>query len=376
MGGDGAQASQRPSPEQEPKKEQIKQAPLTLSYKIVFAPFSVSQMEKTYHDAPRDGKWHLKTNLIRKEGNTNNKHDELIFFDFSDLHFNAKKGLITDSVDDLLSYVDKAIERIKAYLKKRMMSSVAPGGDYSSEEGKVKISIAAYAPMMLFANALCDIFGYPRINTKNSSHEYQDFYNQLFNYKYEFDEFKNNGWTFQVDYVAMLDLMAVRYETVEEENRRKEQARLKKEAEERAARAKAKEESLSRSSKVIAGIGIFLGVVTTAALMVACPPAGVAIAVSVTMGAGTVAASATLHMAQAKYEEEYLGETNIAKHIGLVLLDAALIVPWGSVVKVLGGATKLGGSAIALHMVDSVGDVVDDMEYVGNLMYQATNFQD
>jgi hypothetical protein len=59
-----------------------------------------------------------------------------------------------------------------------------------------------------------------------------------------------------------------------------------------------------------------------------------------------------------------------------VLLDAALIVPWGSVVKVLGGATKLGGSAVALHMVDSVGDVVDDMEYVGNLMYQATNFQD
>lgn len=376
MGGDGAQANQRPSPEQEPKQEQLKKAPLTLSYKIVFAPFSVSQMEKTFHDVPRDGKWHLMTNLVRKEGSTNKKHDELIFFDFSDLHFNAKKGLLTDSVDELLSFVDKAIERIKAYLKKRMIISVAPSGDYSSEEGKVKLSIAAYEPLMLFANAMCDIFGHSRINTKNSSHAYQDFYNQLINYRYEFEEFKNNGWTFQVDYVAMLDLMAVRRETVEEENKRKELARQKKEAEERAARAKAEAESLSRSSKVIAGIGIFLGLVTTAALMVACPPAGVAVAVSVTMGAGTVAASATLHMAQAKYEEEYLGETNIAKHIGLVLLDAALIVPWGSVVKVLGGATKLGGSNVATYVVDSVGDVVDDMEYVGNLMYQSTNFQD
>ena len=318
----------------------------------------------------------MRSNLVRKEGSTNKKHDELIFFDFSDLHFNAKKGLLTDSVDDLLSYVDKAIEQIKAYLKKRMMSSVAPSGDYSSEEGTVKLSIAAYEPLMLYANALCDIFGYPRINTKNSSHAYQDFYNQLFNYKHEFDEFKNNGWKFQVDYVAMLDLMAVRQETVEEENKRKEQARQKKEAEERAARAKAKEESLSRSSNVITGIGIFLGVVTTVALMVACPPAGVAVAVSVTMGAGTVAASATLHMAKAKYEQEYYGETNIAKHIGLVLVDAALIVPWGSVVKVLGGATKLGGSSVALHMVNSVGDVVDDMEYIGNLMYQTANLGD
>lgn len=370
MGGDGAQASQRPSPEQEPKKEQLKKAPLTLSYKIVFAPFSVSQMEKSFHDVPRDGKWHLRSNLVRKEGSTNKKHDELIFFDFSDLHFNAKKGLLTDSVDDLLSYVDKAIEQIKAYLKKRMMSSVAPSGDYSSEEGTVKLSIAAYEPLMLYANALCDIFGYPRINTKNSSHAYQDFYNQLFNYKHEFDEFKNNGWKFQVDYVAMLDLMAVRQETVEEENKRKEEARRKE-------LAKAKAESLNRSSKVIAGVGIFLSVVTTAVLIVACPPAGVAVAVSVTMGAGTVAASATLHMAQAKYEEEYLGETNIAKHIGLVLVDAALIVPWGSVVKVLGGATKLGSSAVSLHRVNSVGDVVDDIEFVGGLMYQyANNFQE
>jgi len=373
MGGDGAQASQRPSPEQEPKQEQLKKAPLTLSYKIVFAPFSVSQMEKTFHDVPRDGKWHLMTNLVRKEGSTNKEHDELIFFDFSDLHFNANKDLLTDSVDELLSFVDKAIERIKAYLKKKMTISVAPSGDYSSEEGKVKLSIAAYEPLMLFANAMCDVFGHSRINTKNSSHAYQDFYNQLINYRYEFEEFKNNGWTFQVDYVAMLDLMAVRRETVEEENKRKELARQKKEA---AERAKAKAESLSSASKVITGVGIFLGVVTTVALMVACPPAGVAVAVSVTMGAGTVAASATLHMAQAKYEEEYLGETNIAKHVGSVLLDAALIVPWGSVVKVLGGATKLGGSKVAMYVVDSVGDVVDDMEYVGNLMYQSTNFQD
>ena len=370
MGGDGAQASQRPSPEQEPKKEQLKKAPLTLSYKIVFASCSVSQMEKSFHDVPHDGKWHMKTNLVRKEGNTNNKYDELIFFDFSDLHFDAKKNLVTDSVDNLLSYVDKAIERIKAYLKKKMMISVAPGGDYSSEEGKVKLSIAAYEPLMLFANALCDIFGHSRINTKNSSHAYQDFYNQLINYRYELEEFKNNGWTFQVDYVAMLDLMAVHYDTVEEENRRKEETRRKE-------LARAKGESLNRSSKVIAGVGIFLSVVTTAVLIVACPPAGVAVAVSVTMGAGTVAASATLHMAQAKYEEEYLGETNIAKHIGLVLVDAALIVPWGSAVRVLSGATKLGGSAVKLHRVNRVGDVVDDIEFVGGLMYQyANNFQE
>lgn len=346
-------------------------------FHIIFAPFSATDMKLSMTEIPRDGEWHLMSNLLYHEGNSSQDADTIIYFNLCDLYYNPEKCKLTEKTEHLLEHIDCIIEEIKIFLDQKINKSVEQDTDRSSTQGIVRVSLAAYSPFELFVNALCDIFGSPRINTKWASYKYTDFYNQVStNLKHKLDKYTKNGWSFKIDYVGFLEATVVRRETEAEEKHRKELIRQKQEAEARAAKAKAEAESLDRASMVITGVGLFLTVVTTVALAVACPPLGAAIAVSAVMGAGTVAASATLHVAQAKYEKEYLGETNVAKHVGLVLLDLALIFPWGSVGKAikLSNAGKLGVFMFEGAKEEMmVATVIDLMVTKNAVLYNAIN---
>lgn len=367
-----ATSSQDPMSQATPNKDTY-----SFHFHIVFAPFSATDMKLSLLDIPRDGEWHLMSNLLYHEGSSTQDSDTIIYFELSDLKFNTEQNKLTDNTQHLLEHIECIIDEIKIFLDKKINKAVLKDPNSSSPTGVVTVSLAAYSPFELFVNALCDIFGSPRINTKWATYKYTDFYNQVStNLKNKLNKYTSNGWTFKIDYVGFLEATVVRRETVEEENHRKELIRQKQEAEAKAARAKAEAERLDRASMVITGVGLFLTVFTTVALAVACPPLGAAIAVSAVMGAGTVAASATLHVAQAKYEEEYLGETNVAKHVGLVLLDLALIFPWGSV----GKAIKLGRAGqLGVFMYEGVkeemmvAEVVDLMVTKNAILYNAIN---
>ena len=335
-------------PKEEPFHENGK--PLNLDFKVVFAPTNVRGLGEKKEDIPRDGKYHKMSLLTGEEGsNKNNKLDKLLYFNCGELMFDCEtRHMSENSIDDMMVRLQESILFFRHQLDESISSSKNTSGSeelFSRIPGKVTIDLAAYHPFPEMAIAWCEIFGATWFEGVEEYAFIRNYAN--INLAQLIEPYTDKGWTFEVEYVAFLDIVAIRRETVEEQYerlRREEEIKIKQYEEyERKIKeienAKKEYQRLNDYSNVISAGAMVWGVASFIVGCV-CPPVGIGMAI--VGGAAIVGSSAYVHKQQADIEEKYLGEIETFSHVTGVMLDLVFVIPWGSIAgAMVGGAYEV-----------------------------------
>lgn len=201
MGGDGAQASQRPSPEQE-KKKKDKTKDIYLSILFSIMPYDMMTTYK-HSTFTVDGKqyesiWMVKPHKsVWKKGSFNkNKIDKAIFIDCSELIINLDSGEVDDD-EGLMELMDDAMVQVHRHLL-----------PYRDKYDKVN------AHFILGADTECEdlVYAMNYICDKTMSGKIKDqSFNTFVNNKYAsyFNQYTDEGWNVKVDYCSAFEIKII-----------------------------------------------------------------------------------------------------------------------------------------------------------------------
>ena len=201
MGGDGAQASQRPSQEQE-KKKKDKTKDIYLSILFSIMPYDMMTTYK-HSTFTIDGKqyesiWMVKPHkFVWKKGSFNkNKIDKALFIDCSELIINLDSGEVDDD-EGLMELMDNAMVQVHRnllpYREKydKVNAHFILGADTECED------------MVYAMNYVCD----KTMSEKIKDHSFYSFVNNK--YASYFNQYTDEGWNVKVDYCSAFEIKII-----------------------------------------------------------------------------------------------------------------------------------------------------------------------